>query len=41
MINEKIDNFLNAPKESINLGDITKSKIKDDTFIYWGDEPVG
>ncbi len=41
MINEKVENFLNAPLESITLGDISRSKIKDDTFIYWGDEPVG
>ncbi len=41
MINEKVENFLNSPPDSINLGDISKSKIKDDTFIYWGDEPVG
>ena len=41
MINEKVENFLNSPFDSINFGDISKSKIKDDTFIYWGDEPVG
>ena len=41
MINEKVENFLNSPLGSINFGDISKSKIKDDTFIYWGDEPVG
>ncbi len=41
MINEKVENFLNSPFDSINLGDISNSKIKDDTFIYWGDEPVG
>ncbi len=41
MINEKVENFLNAPLESISFGDISRLKIKDDTFIYWGDEPVG
>ena len=41
MINEKVDNFLNSPFDSINFGDISNSKIKDDTFIYWGDEPIG
>ncbi len=41
MINEKVENFLNSPLDSINFGDISNSKIKDDTFIYWGDEPVG
>ena len=41
MINEKVENFLNAPMNSIGFGDITKSKIKDNTFIFWGDEPIG
>ncbi len=41
MINEKVENFLNSPLDSISFGDISKSKLKDDTFIYWGDEPVG
>ena len=41
MINEKVENFLNSPFDSINFGDISNSKIKDDTFIYWGDEPIG
>ena len=41
MISEKVDSFLNAPIDSINFGDISKSKIKDETFIYWGEESVG
>ena len=41
MINEKVENFLNAPLDSISFGDVNKSKIKDDIFIYWGDEPIG
>ncbi|OUU12151.1 MAG: hypothetical protein CBB94_00575 [Gammaproteobacteria bacterium TMED34] len=41
MIDEKVENFLNAPLESIAFGDVYKVKIKDETFIYWGDEPVG
>ena len=41
MINEKVENFLNSPFDSINFGDISNLKINDDTFIYWGDEPVG
>ena len=32
---------MNAPLDSINLGDIYKTKIKDDTFIYWGEEAIG
>ena len=41
MIDKKVENFLNAPLESISFGDVYKIKIKDETFIYWGDEPVG
>ncbi len=41
MIDKKVDSFLNAPLDSISFGDITKLKLKDDTFIYWGDEPIG
>ncbi len=41
MIKEKVENFLNAPTDSISFGDISISKINADTFIYWGDEPVG
>ena len=41
MIDEKVENFLNAPLDSICFGDISKSKIKDETFLYWGDEPIG
>ena len=41
MIDVKIENFLNAPLDSISIGDISKSKIKDETFILWGDEPLG
>ena len=41
MIDEKIENFLNAPLESISFGEISKSKINDAVFIYWGDESIG
>ena len=41
MIDEKIENFLNAPFDSINFGDISKYKIKDDVFIFWGEETIG
>ena len=41
MIDEKVENFLNAPLDSINFEDITKSSIKDETLICWGDEPIG
>ena len=41
MINEQIDNFLNAPNDSISFGDVSNIKIKDETFIYWGEERIG
>ena len=41
MIEEKVANFLNAPLDSISFGDASMSKIKDDTFIFWGDERIG
>ena len=40
MIEEKINNFLQAPLESINFGEIQKVKISDNVKIYWGDEPI-
>jgi len=41
MIEEKIDIFLQAPLDSINLGDIHSFKINEPSKIYWGDEPIG
>ena len=41
MIEDKINNFLNAPFDSINLGDISKLNTNEDIKIYWGDEPIG
>ncbi len=41
VIEGKIENFLNAPFEAIHFGDVYKSKIKEETFLYWGNEPVG
>ncbi len=41
MIENKIENFLIAPDESINFGEISKIKINDSIYIYWGDEKIG
>jgi hypothetical protein len=41
MMEEKISNFLSAPNDSINLGDIQKFKVNETVNIFWGDEPVG
>ena len=41
MIKEKINIFLQAPSDSINLGDIRSFRINEPVNIYWGDEPVG
>ena len=40
MIEEKINNFLKAPLDSINLGDLKKLRINEDIKIHWGDEPI-
>ncbi len=41
MIEEKITAFLNAPNNSINLGDIKNINLNEKINIYWGEEPVG
>jgi|ETNmetMinimDraft_35_1059890.scaffolds.fasta_scaffold02576_6 ATP-dependent RNA helicase SUPV3L1/SUV3 len=41
MIDEKISDFLNAPNDSINLGEVQKFNLDETVNIYWGDEPVG
>ena len=41
MIEEKINVFLKAPLDSLNLGDIRSLKLSDVVKIYWGDEPIG
>jgi len=41
MIEEKIDNFLNAPDNSINFGSITKLELSDQVYIFWGEDKIG
>ncbi len=41
MIDEKINNFLVAPDESINLGNISELNFSEKKFIYWGSEKIG
>jgi hypothetical protein len=41
MIDQKIENFLNAPIDSINIGDIKKINCKENILLYWGEEPIG
>jgi ATP-dependent RNA helicase SUPV3L1/SUV3 len=41
MIENKINNFLNAPNDSINLGDVNKINIKENIKIFWGEENIG
>ncbi len=41
MIEEKIENFLNAPDNSLSFGDIYKIKINGDVNVYWGDDIIG
>jgi len=40
MIEEKLNNFINAPDEAINLGDVNKMSLEDSVYIYWGDEKI-
>ena len=41
MIEEKINNFLNAPNESINFGKIDQINFNKSLKIYWGEDIVG
>ena len=41
MIEEKINNFLNAPNDSINFGKISEISLKENIKIFWGDEQIG
>ncbi len=41
MIEEKINNFLNAPNDSINFGNIADIKLNESIKIFWGDEKIG
>ena len=41
MIQTKIKDFINAPSDAINLGDIYSLDLKNEVKLYWGDEPVG
>ena len=41
MIEEKINNFLNAPNESIGFGNINEINFNESIKIYWGEEAVG
>ncbi len=41
MIDEKINNFLSAPNDSINLGNIDEINLDESVKIFWGDEKIG
>ena len=41
MIDEKIQNFLNAPLDSLSLGNLYNQKLNRDCLIFWGEEPIG
>ncbi len=41
MIEQKIDKFLLAPDDAINLGSISEKKLNENVYIFWGDEIVG
>ena len=41
MIEERVQDFINAPMDSINLGDIQNLNLNNSVQLFWGDEPVG
>ena len=41
MIEEKINDFLSAPLDTINLGNIQNLRLNDSIKILWGNEPIG
>jgi len=41
MIQEKIKDFITAPNDSINFGDVYSLDLKNEVKLYWGDESVG
>jgi len=41
MIEEKINNFLKAPLDALNFGEVKNLTLDDEIKIYWGYEPVG
>ena len=40
MIDEKINNFLKAPNDSINIEEKKKKKFNEEIKVCWGDEPI-
>ena len=41
MIEEKINNFLSAPNDSINLGSVNEINVSENIKIFWGEEKIG
>ncbi len=41
MIDEKVANFLNAPDNAINLGNVANLNLNNGIKIYWGEEEIG
>ena len=41
MMQDKVNNFIDAPNDSINLGQVQKLNLNDKTCLFWGDESVG
>ncbi len=41
MIEEKINNFLNAPNEAISFGNISEINFNESVKIYWGEDMIG
>ena len=41
MIEEKINNFLNAPNDSMNFGNVSELNLNENISIFWGEEKIG
>ena len=41
MLEEKINNFLSAPIDSISFGNVSETNLKNGIKIFWGDEKIG
>ncbi len=41
MIEQKIEQFLNAPDDAISFGEVSKVILNGEILIYWGEEKIG
>ncbi len=41
MIEQKIEQFLNAPDDAISFGEVSKVKLNGEILIHWGEDKIG